>query len=1554
MKSRSKKRILALVLCMVVALSNSSFIFASETGDVEYPTEAYTAEAEVQPQAIAETGEIEAVPQGGEEQPVTSEPTAEPTVESTPEVTPEATPQATPEITPEPTPEAAPEVTPDAPVTQPTEPQQNGTPVVTEEGQLPQITEPMKNQALQLKHQFTNELGEVTETVVAEVPEGAFEVKEDSVIEMKVSLLTEEQAQRLEALMEKEPLPEGKELDSYIAYDIRFLVDGIETEAAEAIKITLTGDDTAIEVTEDAKVFYLDPKDPEVINDQEELVEIQQKADVIKALQEAGQSIENLDETYDLSEITLKEDAIVEKIELEARKSTIYGCYTEVIAQEEEEIVDDETMDLPVAESPTQTETDTYAGKATSNSGVTLEASYGKLTASFSGSGISYVWYRSINGGEWELQKPTTYTNPSGTSLGSDIKADGTELYIALNGGALGYKNGSVMNTSVKYQVKVYNTSDLENGVPKSGTTARGTSDEYNVTSYYELQNGSFETPVIESYMSQVSNSDYKDNGGVWQTTGTGGWNHYNEDIEIIRPEKSTSSFKNSYSWNGDVIVPDGKQFVELNCEASGSLYQDVLTTPGETLNYQLSHRARGKHQNSTSETDTMYVVIMSTELAVDNAITTQAKVREVINNKEDYPGAAVATYSSTDQAWSVHQGSYTVTAANQYSTRFFFVAGDTASGNETIGNFLDNVKFTRNKLTPVAGTANVTIERTISGLPTLAEAETLAKGLTFHIGTKEYHYDDLTWTWADGIYKGSKTISLPETECGSKEVSEIGNLDVSGYTRSSSVFVNGSILATGTSGTTTVSVGDSKTIEFKNRYTAIGGGSGTEDENVMTHEKYIKSNGNGTYDITLNASGSIGSQVNKALVDIVLLVDTSASMTKDNSTKMTDTKNAIRALISNFDAKAATVDTRYKLVKFNSNATIVTKNWVSGSDLTASAGRKQDFLDVNLTTTGGTNYDEGLRNAKTALESSERENAKKVLIFLTDGQPTYYGDAKWNDTDKRYIASGMGSDASVNTLNAALNAAATIRCSDFYAVGIGLPDDVPIYQNDNNTGSYNQNGVWVYNNNTVTERKTGQQILDDVKNKVNATTKDAWNLTNSSQLTQKFTEIAGSTLSFACENVVITDTLSEYVETTSDSKVKVNIATKSGNTFTDVAGNGREFNLSEISDGKSGAVYEGNTKIATVTYNQATKTATLTFESNYKLKENYYYYISITNVTPTKEAFDEYRTSGYPNTGDANTDAADGGYTSKNEGTSSDKGGFYSNATATISYTWKGTTTTENYVKPVVQVETIEVEKRWSGGDSTETILVQLMKGDQPVAGRILKLTSGNDYEGKFIVEHAANYSGVHELKQVDSGTEGAIQYEGKWYVPVGEGEVTTVGGVGYKVNYTTENGKYIITNTKASEKLRIIKTGTDTQLKLEGAEFTLKDKDGNLVKLGNNTTGTYTSDEYGLVLESELQVGTYTLEEVKAPEGYVVLPQAITITVTQDGITVTDPTGKVSIEKKNDGYYEVTVQNEVLYDLPSTGSTGIFTTMMGGILLMMAGILIIFKMRREGVLKR
>ena len=82
---------------------------------------------------------------------------------------------------------------------------------------------------------------------------------------------------------------------------------------------------------------------------------------------------------------------------------------------------------------------------------------------------------------------------------------------------------------------------------------------------------------------------------------------------------------------------------------------------------------------------------------------------------------------------------------------------------------------------------------------------------------------------------------------------------------------------------------------------------------------------------------------------------------------------------------------------------------------------------------------DQGLTKAATAINSSSRENAKKIVIFLTDGKPTYYGTKPY----------GYGNETSKKTLEAAVRSASKISCEKFYAVGIGLPPSINIYTHD-------------------------------------------------------------------------------------------------------------------------------------------------------------------------------------------------------------------------------------------------------------------------------------------------------------------------------------------------------------------------------------------------------------------------------------------------------------------------------------------------------------------------
>ena len=1347
---------------------------------------------------------------------------------------------------------------------------------------------------------------------------------------------TSAQYEAVEKLLQEKAENEDYDIAGFLAYDITLVdADGNKVEPNGEVKVTMNYKQAVIA---------------------DEAVQTVENTDGLESTADLGITVMHLEEDEhgnvqnvvnmteeNKADIAATQDSKVEKTEITTNSFSTYALAwtAETVAQ-------------------------------SADGSVTLTETYGKMTAIYTGSATDYkyVWYRSINGGDFELQTPVQYTGTDGTALGSDIKDDGTELYISLNGGAL-----TSANTNVQYKVVVYAADAFdENDDLKENATPLAESIAKSVTGCDEIRNGSFENPVVtDNHLNtnnwQYSNENYQAQGGVWQTTGTHNSSQWSDadgaDIEIVttqtKNQNGTLSQSNlvGYSWYGTVAAADGIQFAELNCEAAGALYQDILTTPGETLNYQLAHRARGNKKDATEENDTMYVVIMSTQMAVDNNVTTQAKVQDIINNQSSYPGATVVSYTDNDQMWTYHQGAYKVNSDGQYSTRFFFVAGNTASGNNTVGNFLDDIKFTRDKLTPVEGTASVTVEKTISGLD-FEHAKTLAEGLEFKVGDHELTYSDMTWSWANNTYTGTKVISIPQSECGTLEVKEEASdeksLEVVGYNRNTALYIDGTVVLDATiAGEMNLRVGQSKTVRFENIYTEQngGGGSGDDAESKLSHEKYIKKNADGTYDITLNATGSIGTQTNKAKVDIVLVVDTSGSMNEKDGkkTKLQSAKDSINALVGAFNAKSDTVETKYKLVTFAKRSSINTPDWVDGNTL-------YNNYVARLSADGGTNYDRGLANAATAIGTAE-SGAKKIVIFLTDGEPTYYG-AK---------PSGFGNATSEETLTAAQDSAHKIYCDEFYAVGINLPSQVYIYKNNGNY-SYTTSGL---------------DILTSIRNKVNATTKDAWNLSSSNQLTEKFKQIAGETLTFACSNVKITDQLSEYVEVTENSKLHVKIAERSGtSTYTD--------KYDQIFDLSGGTVTLNGQKIADVRYDKETKTAVLDFVDNYKLQENYYYYISITKVKATDKAYEDYiKYGGYktdqgaPIVGSTPTDTSatkdnEFGYYATNGSNltggaiSSGKFGFKSNADAKVEYTWKGTAKTEDYLDPVIQVsvDQIKVEKDWAElGDtnvSKNVVLAQLVKLstekdaedndvtiETPVAGKIIKLADSNNFSGAFIVRNVSDYA-IRELK-LDAN--GSITYEGKKYSIANENDVTTFDNISYKVSYATDDsGKSVtITNTKSSETIRIIKAGTDTSLLLEGAEFTLVDSNGNTVTVGTTATegGSYISGKNGLVLEGIINAGTYTLTEIKAPSGYIKLADSITITVGSNGdnkVTVSGPEGKVTCAKDDHNVYVITVQNEVIYELPSTGGSGIYWFLICGMLLMMAAAWIIYKNKCREVL--
>ena len=321
-----------------------------------------------------------------------------------------------------------------------------------------------------------------------------------------------------------------------------------------------------------------------------------------------------------------------------------------------------------------------------------------------------YTWQKKTGTGNYE---DITYTDYE--TVGSNIAKDGSWLSVVLTGG------GITESSYVTYKV----------------TDAAGTSVEFAQTKYSaKLLNGSFETPSIKSsYWSQLS---VNTSGLIWKTTAVG------DGIEIVRASSGNLFF-------GVSTAPDGNQFAELNCEQEGSLYQDVMTVPGETLNWSFAHRARLQSYwqdiHYYEGEDTMALVIMDAT-KFGTTIQTQEDILEVVADPTTY-GAYVLT-NSAGGSWETVSGNYVV-PKDQYMTRFFFVSISAASGNKTVGNLIDNVKFSSEK-TPVPDTATLSIKKVATSTdttlttfpnPTIKIYEYVAPTTVGETGTK----GNLLWT---------------------------------------------------------------------------------------------------------------------------------------------------------------------------------------------------------------------------------------------------------------------------------------------------------------------------------------------------------------------------------------------------------------------------------------------------------------------------------------------------------------------------------------------------------------------------------------------------------------------------------------------------------------------------------------------------------------------------------------------------------------------------------------------------------------------------------------
>ena len=452
------------------------------------------------------------------------------------------------------------------------------------------------------------------------------------------------------------------------------------------------------------------------------------------------------------------------------------------------------------------------------------------------------------------------------------------------------------------------------------------------------------------------------------------------------------------------------------------------------------------------------------------------------------------------------------------------------------------------------------------------------------------------------------------------------------------------------------------------------------ETKKELSHEKYIAKNKDGTYNLTLNVSGAVGSESYANKLDVLFVMDTSNSMmremnskndlndyTTNENSRFFNQQKAVEAAVAKLKSKK-NVDAQFAVVSFDTQAGIETE-WTKDSIKYPTGVGKYPGYSKQA---GGTNYEAGLIKAKQLLDSG-RTDATKIVVFLSDGDPTFYykKNSQGNITG---IGGGKGNSYNDTAMVNAQTQLSKMSMNYFYTVGVG-PED-----------SYNH-------------------LSSLISNAPSGTVTGSYNGTDSSNLKNAFDSIIRDATELLCTDVTVTDTLTDEVELVNQN-LQVVVKDETGKVITKLKdASGNEAAVSKIITVSTAKDSDGKTQII------------MRFEPSYKLESGYTYYVTA-KIRPTTKAYLEYQNGSYTGTGDKNTDEYLGtgkkpGNDTRNNGTSSEQNGFYSNVSANVTYKYNNKTYTKPYAKPVIQVNdsTVShtVDKKWENDSDKVAVDVEL-----------------------------------------------------------------------------------------------------------------------------------------------------------------------------------------------------------------------------------------------------
>lgn len=1608
MKSRNKKRLLALVLCMVVAISNSSFIFASETGQAEYPQEA---EVQTQDEAVADDMDVAAYAADedqavADEQPaaveqVAAEPAAEP--ETTVE-TQEAQPVAEAPAAEQPTTEAPAAETPAAqePAAAPTEETapaaENATAETPEEDTTQAEAE---NQQLT----WSQVVGNTTVNVTAEA--GALPAD----AQLSVTEITaEDEVKEIEKAVEEKAIEEQFSIKNIFSYDIKFLVNGSEVQPTTPVQVSV--DTPEITSSENAAVLHVD--DNNVAEDMNGTVDGEGKVVfdaphfskyviVQKGGSEVTVTIEHYDNTKNPKEKIYADDVLtlpiggkindytkatnwdvasVTKVETAADGTE---TTTTVDTDNELSVTRDCTIKVYYTPKTKDINGDTtfydYTVKAGNNNNTYYSFNMlgdspidgKKLTAGTTSQNYNQYQYTIPIGGKYA----NNYTGSDAVVKGilKGLDKDGKVEFNYPEPGFFEDSNATyTVNRKTRYLRKVYK--DLKLGFEQSGDT-------------YTLKT-------------------VKDtNGNVLTTEGSDFYPLDNS--RKLSYESSETEHNYFFGMRYDVPFKIGDYVGPMNYEFTGDDDLWVLLDGKLVLDLGGIHKAADGTVDIWEKLGKKADQLTPEEKEKEHTLTVLYMERGAGESnckmKFTLPSASIAEVSQVPMA-ELNLQKVNKNNEGLQGARFTLVNNETGETQtaSSVGES-GNVKFTKLRVGTYTLREDVAPSGYIPSLDTwivkveLDSNNTAIATLYLSDGTTPYtdkagsYYHILNMTKEELINSSldyNKTAKVIDWDKRTYQIDITAASKLTSTTTSEQAAVADVMMVFDTSGSMLYnSDGDSDSKGFKSvgKYKDIKNTLDTtkvyyytDSTKTVKYKEWSYKNAKQPM-IYLNGkwiyyNGTSWNNVNDSSTETVYTIDSS----------LTGLKEAASAFTTSMAASST-----------NSRIGIATFNYVGNlvSGLTTIGTNKDELVKKisSIYASAGTSPQLGLELALEQLEKNNQENVPRYVILFTDGAPSSKDDKaaselqaqklkekgitvytiglKLNDNTKKWLEDNIASKgcaypaSSVDELKTIFKNIQTTITHDQDMKNAQIKDVIDprfvILDDSGNpiTSNYSgiDKGITLKNDGTVYyDKTTGNQYIVWNEQTIPNSKNGSWN--KSITVKAKDDYIGGNDVptNISPDSMIHTgygDAVlpQPKVNVKAELKVKDKAVTiykgdSLPNTDTvlnemfDLAGNTSKYNVPESS-------------FTTEWYSDpecTTKVTDLTADT----ETTYYLKVSYDAGVPSDGST--------ANTGGNIAGDADHIVEAVNEKDSAKLYGIY-----TIKVV-SGEIQITKKLESALETEcTFNFSIKNESTNETRNVSITIPAGTKEVKfdGNDLKnLPRGTytisevDSNGYVLTDYRIDDSSTNCRNTRNEEQESVTFKLG--YEKVTDNDVNVIKNYTYDSNSGGTVGSVTFTNEKATTDWDIVKVSTSgNQVRLPGAEFVLQ-QNGETVYTGtSNTDGKIIWKKAGKEVSS-LEKGEYTLKETKAPTGYVLSNEVWTIKTTKGGSLVSYTTDKSNgkIDKseisETDGTLHLYFKNEVVYDLPSTGHTGIFNILMSGILLMFAGILIIYKMKGKEVLKK